>query len=168
MKKKLCDILIPDTYIYGWGINGDSYELYLDIDCICSVIYANGAYMFEVSPATLVFSNVWNLSIEIETNDAIIVENVEVNANRTSHNNRELWEYTVIIDCLQGSISFNAVGGELIKRTKGVLQKQEYIGISRNRPINFGLTGEHIDIIMSDGIASPTTESGDSHLGSKQ
>ena len=157
MEKQIYKILCPDTHIYGLGINDIKKELYLDIDCIFNVIIGK-YYKFAVSPSTIVFKNVWDLSIHLDTNESLIIDNVQVDCLGIPRNVEYVKsnsEYKVIIECLQGSLSFNTIGGYLIKREKETILSKEYFNISKKRSICFSLEGDKFNFIMTPFCENP-------------
>jgi len=154
MNKCINDILRPDTYIYGFGINGEKHELYLDIDYICRIVKREN-YLFDIVPSTIVFVNVWDISIQLDTNENIIIDNVDVEylgVPRNSEYVKSESEYKVSIECLQGMLSFCTIGGHLIKREQEVTIEKEHIEISSLRPICFSQEGEMQNIKLTNQV----------------
>jgi hypothetical protein len=154
MNKCINDILRPDTYIYGFGINGEKHELYLDIDYIYRIVKKEN-YLFDIAPSTIVFVNVWDISIQLDTNENIIIDNVDVEylgVPRNSEYVKSESEYKVSIECLQGMLSFCTIGGHLIKREQEVTIEKEHIEISSLRPICFSQEGEMQNIKLTNQV----------------
>ena len=154
MNKCINDILRPDTYIYGFGINGEKHELYLDIDYIYRIVKKEN-YLFDIAPSTIVFVNVWDISIQLDTNENIIIDNVDVEylgVPRNSEYVKSESEYKVSIECLQGMLSFCTIGGHLIKREQEVTIEKEHIEISSRRPICFSQEGEMQNIKLTNQV----------------
>ena len=76
MKEFLNELMVHDTYIYGYGINSKKHELYFDVDIVQEGT-DNDKCLFKVRPATIVFKNVWDINIDISTDDDIIVSHIE-------------------------------------------------------------------------------------------
>ena len=151
MKKDLYDILAHDTCIYGIGINDSEYELYFDIDVINHCVNHEDGYSYELFPATIVFKNVRDVSLDISTHEHIDVDHIEVvycGIPKNSEYIQAFAEYEVTIDCLQGLISFKTIGGYLIQKGNAIVAENVYIGISSKRPISFSLEGEIIQFEM--------------------
>ena len=77
MKEDLQRLLTHDTYIYGFGFNSKKHELYFDVDIIKNCIKKSDKYLFRIYPATVVFKNVWDIIIDISTDDDIIISQVQ-------------------------------------------------------------------------------------------
>jgi hypothetical protein len=97
----------------AFGIN--EYEIAFDIDYIVkwiSPINENGHFRFLISPATLVFKNVYDLKFDLPFAD-VTIDNVERENPMSPKNGayiKELLEYDWIIDTSSGEIRFKSVG----------------------------------------------------------
>ena len=151
MKKYLHELIVHDTYIYGYGIDSKKHELYFDVDIIKESIKKNYNYMFKVCPATIVFRNVWDITFDISTDDDVIVSQVDSFLCCTPQNKEYINcnnEYEINIECLQGCISFKTIGGYLVMKGKDEITDKVNIGISHKRPIYFCLDGEIIEFSL--------------------
>ena len=152
MKKSIYELLGHDTYIYGYGFNSEKHELYFDVD-IFKNSTSNNNYMYKVYPATIVFKNVWDITIEISNDNDIIISQVEAVYCGIPRNGEYInykKEYVVNIECLQGSISFKTVGGVLVQKGEEVILDETHIGISSKRPISFCMEGNIVEFTIKD------------------
>ena len=153
MKGYLHELIVHDTYIYGYGIDGKKHELYFDVDIIIECIKKDDSYRFKVCPATIVFKNVWDIVFDISTDDDIIVSQVGTVLCGTPRNSEYINcknEYEVNIECLQGSISFKTIGGHLVIKGEEKIMDKVNIGISPQRPISFCVDGEIVEFEIGD------------------
>ena len=153
MKEYLHELLAHDTYIYGYGFNSKKHELYFDVDMIKGCIKKNDNYLFRIYPATIVFKNVWDITLDISTDDDIIVSQVQtvycgIPKNAEYINCRE--EYEVNIECLQGNITFKTIGGNIVQKGEEEVLDTLKIGISSKRPISFCLEGKIMEFALTE------------------
>lgn len=93
---------------------GDNFELLLDIDYIFEWVLKGKRYIFWISPCTLVFENVYELTFDIGpttpglTIDFVTKENPQRPKN--SENINRDTEYDWTIEMQEGTISFTSVG----------------------------------------------------------
>lgn len=119
-----------DCKIYAIALGVEEHEIMIDIDYILEWIKPdkNGNYFkFWVAPATLVFKNVYNILINIDSVNTIIdciYRNNPVRAKNASYV-EETIEYDWIIETINGEISFKSVGFTQYLRKKPVLGSQE-------------------------------------------
>ena len=153
MKKFLNELMVHDTYIYGYGINSRKHELYFDVDIVQEGVENNGKCMFKVRPATIVFKNVWDITIDVSTDDDIIISHIETtkcgipkNKDYVNYEN----EYKVNIECLQGNIMFKTADGYLVFKGKEEIRDGISNGITLNRLLSFSLDGEIVEFLISD------------------
>lgn len=151
MKEDLQRLLTHDTYIYGFGFNSKKHELYFDVDIIKNCIKKSNKYLFRIYPATVVFKNVWDIIIDISTDDDIIISQVQTAYYGIPRNEEYIncsKEYEVNIECLQGDISFKTIGGNIVKRGEEEVLDTVKIGISSKRPMSFGLEGKIVEFAL--------------------
>ena len=104
--------------------------------------------MFKVRPATIVFKNVWDITIDISTDDDIIISHIETTKCGTPKNKDYINyenEYEVNIECLQGNIMFKTVGGYLVFKGREEIKEDISNGIILNRLLSFSLDGEIVE-----------------------
>lgn len=151
MKEFFHNLVTHDTCIYACGFNCQKHELYFDVDIIKGSIRKNNKQFYRIYPATIVFTNVWDVTIDISTDDEIIVDQVDtryygIPRNAEYINCRK--EYIVNIECLQGSVSFKTVGGNIVQKGKEKVLDKLNIGISSKRPVSFCLDGEIVEFAL--------------------
>ena len=148
MKEDLQRFLTHDTYIYGLGFNSKKHELYFDVDMIKGSIKKDNQYLFRICPATIVFKNVWDITLDISTDDDIVVSQVQTVYCGIPRNEEYIdckKEYEVNIECLQGNISFKTIGGNIVQKGEEEVLDTLKIGISSKRPISFELEGKIVE-----------------------
>jgi len=146
-------LLTHDTYIYGYGFDCKTHELYFDVDIIKSCIKKNDNYFYRIYPATIVFKNVWDITFDLSTDDDIIVSQVEtfycgIPQNAECIKCRK--EYEVNIECLQGRISFKTIGGNIVQKGEEEVSDKTNIGISSKRPLSFCMEGKTVGFTLKD------------------
>jgi hypothetical protein len=123
-----------DCTIYGIAFQSKVSNFTLDIDYICEWIKPEPnetSFKFQVAPAILIFENVYNLEIGIDSFDLevqidnIIRENPQQPPN-VSFVGKKL-DYLWTIECHQGSICFHSIGFKMnIKSIPQLNQTQTY------------------------------------------
>ena len=92
----------------------DNFEIILDIDYVFEWVLKGKKYIFWISPCTLVFENVYNITFDIGpfSSDLIIDFITKENPQKPSnaeHINREIeYDWTIVMQ--QGEITFKSVG----------------------------------------------------------
>ncbi len=104
-----------DCKIHAIAFGMNEYEMAFDIDYILSWVkpHKNSkSFRFTVSPATIIFKNVYDLSCDIPTTD-IVIDSIEranpIKPKNAAYIDGQL-EYDWIISTSNGDISFKAVG----------------------------------------------------------
>lgn len=132
-----------DCTVYGVAVDKKNYKLMFDIDYIFSWIIPQSQddyYKFWVSPATLVFENVYNLEIDIESNLEIDIDTIYREQPRQPKNKDYIlkdleWKWVIITQ--QGEISFQSVGFNMYVRKKPLLQQFQEIELVKRGGISF-------------------------------
>lgn len=131
-----------DSTIHAIAFIPDTYEFALDIDYIfqwVEPVKNEKNYKFWVAPATLVFKNTYDLSLDLRTSSDLTILNM-TRKNPTKPRNAEflkkeiewLWD----IDCQEGNITFQSIGYKMYVKAKPVLQNATSLD-ARSRGINF-------------------------------
>ncbi len=114
----------------------DNFELLLDIDYIFEWILKGKKYIFWISPCTLVFENVYDLTFDIGpttpglTIDFITKDNPQKPSN-AEYVNRDI-EFNWIIETQEGSISFKSIGyKQFVRQKPRLLTTQKIDNIDR-------------------------------------
>jgi len=126
-----------DNTIYALAFGVNEHEIMFDIDYILEWINPDKdevRYKFIVVPATLVFRNVYDLSIAFSLLDVTIDEIYRKNfgppGNAAYINEQTEYEWT--IETSNGTITFNAVGYiQYAKQTPRILDSQSIELIDR-------------------------------------
>ena len=134
------ELNLHDCKVYAWGILSESHKLLMDVDWIVSWKLQNGTYRLHISPCTFVFSNVWDVNIDIVMNTTLIIDSMEIISEQVPHNisvvSKGTKEYACRINFLEGSFSFRTIDFTIIQRTKEIestianLSENEREGIS--------------------------------------
>lgn len=117
-----------DNKIHAVALDGHNHQLLLDIDYICKWVKRENYFLFWVAPSTLIFRNVFDVTISTETTDLVILEIKKSNATkpRNADHIEELNEYKWTIETTAGEITFKSVGfTQLIRRHPTLLKRQE-------------------------------------------
>lgn len=80
------ELNLHDCKVYAWGILSESHKLLMDVDWIVSWKLQNGTYRLHISPCTFVFSNVWDVNIDIVMNTTLIIDSMEIISEQVPHN----------------------------------------------------------------------------------
>lgn len=121
-----------DCKIHAIAFDSSDNRLLLDIDYILKWIGPDerGYYSFWVSPATLIFKNVYALKIDINYELNTILEDIGRQNERIPNNSEYIsenleWEWT--LETSNGEISFISVGYFLNIRSNPIhTEKQEF------------------------------------------
>jgi hypothetical protein len=117
-----------DAFVHALAFS-DPFEFALDIDYIFKwVLGKDGHYSFWIAPATLVFWNVSELSIQLEPgNGTEILDLMRESAGRPRNadyiGRDEEWKWT--IECTSGDIEFRAAGYRQFIRHYPILTRQQ-------------------------------------------
>jgi len=142
----LKDINFHDCKIYAWGFDSDKNQLLMDIDLIYEwIVTKNNNYVFRVAPTTLVFENVWDVSMDISMDNELIIDKIEYSNPVVPRNidylPKETKEYDWKIEFLQGEITFKAISFSIYQRQKEVLQKSQTLTMDDRKDISLRKEG---------------------------
>ena len=119
--------------VYGIGFDDENFKLLLDIDYILDWVkptYDNSYFNFWVSPATLVFENVYDLNIDISSMLGIEISELLREDPKTPRNkefiNRDT-EWLWRIESNYGEMNFRSVGFKQYIRNKPILTNEQSI-----------------------------------------
>lgn len=130
-----------DCRVYAIAFDKSNSRLLLDIDYITKWVKPNDSsehYSFWVSPCTLIFNNVWNLKVDLETNlEMVINEITRENAHEAKNLNGKI-EYDWQIELLQGEIKFKSIGYNLYLRKEPVLSQSQELSLKERGGFGFG------------------------------
>jgi len=112
-----------DCYIHACAFNPEEFEFTLDLDYILKWIQPEPnetLFHFEVSPATLVFENVYDIIFDLSINSSLQIDNLSRTEPKPPRNKDFIhkdFEWRWIIDCNGGSVSFSSTGFYLYIRS---------------------------------------------------
>jgi len=129
-----------DNPIHGLTFS-DNFELLLDIDYIFKWVPKGKKYIFWISPCTLVFENVYDLTIDIGpitpslTIDSVTKENPQ-RPHNSAHIHRDV-EFDWGIEMREGTITFKSIGFKQYVRAMPKLIAGQKIGLDMRGGISF-------------------------------
>ena len=135
-----------DCMIHGIVFKWENHELVLDIDYILEWINPENDetyYKFRISPATLIFFNVWNLNLNLE--DSLKTQIVDLTrtapskprGNATGADNT--LEYNWVIETTNGVLSFKASGYNQFTRVEPILFDKQFLKSSERNNSLLGM-----------------------------
>lgn len=132
-----------DCNVYAIAFSKSKFELLFDIDYILKWIdpvNEGESYMFMVVAATLVFRNVYDINIELNTVDFQILEIGRSNPTRPQNAGyiNENVEYDWTIETTNGLITFKSVGYTQVARSEPVLSESQMLELDERGGVNFG------------------------------
>lgn len=113
-----------DCCLYTIKFDRYNFKLTFDIDYIFEWIEPEGEfdnYRFLIAPASLIFENVCELDIKLDSNleiDINDIRRIEEREYTNKESKKAYKEWKWIIDTLQGSINFRAEGFSMYVRQK--------------------------------------------------
>lgn len=131
-----------DTQVYAISFHAETYEIALDLDYIFEWVNpkANETYFnFWIAPATLVFENVYDIKMELDTTEFELdaVERTDPqrpkNAEYIKRENEWLWS----LEAHRGGIEFRSVGYKQYIRRKPVFSKLQKLDSEIRGGISF-------------------------------
>lgn len=134
-----------DSKIYAIAFEDDNFELMFDIDYILEWVNpeeSESNYKFWVSPCTLVFRNVWNLDINLETGlnlEILDLHRANITKSKNESSITESSEYDWKVEINNGDVSFRSVGYRQYFRRSPVLIENQSIGLLRRGGISFDI-----------------------------
>jgi len=141
------DLSFHDCKLYALGFDEEAFELLLDIDFITQQIQKGNVYQRNIIPTTLVFSNVWDIEIDMSTSFEFIINDISRSNPKIPRNIEYLksgsLEYEWYIDLLQGSISFKSIELKMYERRENSLQ---YMSMKERGYISLDKTGAIFNI----------------------
>lgn len=126
-----------DCRIYAFAFLGATHQFVMDIDFILEWLPADdssGRFRFRIAPATLVFSNAYDIKLDIETDGPLDIQAIRRENSRRPNNFAHVGkdvEWDWIIDTQQGSISLVSVGFSLSLRGSARITDSQHIGRSK-------------------------------------
>jgi hypothetical protein len=135
-----------DCKIYAIAFRDENFELALDIDYIVEWIHpkeSESNFKFLVAPSTLVFRNVWDLKISLESNLKLEIQDLQKTNPHKPKNAKHIHEsieYDWIIETTSGEINFKSVGYKQYFRKPPILLDCQRIDFKLRGGISFEIT----------------------------
>lgn len=119
-----------DCVIYSFGFDSDKYELLFDIDLIMEWHTDRPKWEFSVCPVTMVFKNVLDIEMNINSNTQLIMDDFFKTNPQIPKNIEYLppntWQYDWYFDLIVGGeIRFKSIGLVMYKRKEPILTKEQ-------------------------------------------
>lgn len=120
------DLNFHDCQIYSFGFDSDNYELLFDIDFILKWHTDKSKWKFSVCPVTIVFKNVYDIEMDIDSNTQLIMDDIIKSNPRTPKNIEYLpantleydWYFDLIVG---GEIRFKSIGMTIYQRKEEII-----------------------------------------------
>ncbi len=139
MKQELLtldDLNFHDCQIHSFGFDSDNYELLFDLDLILEWHTQKPNWTFSVSPVTMVFKNVYDIEMDINSNTQLIMDDIIKSNPRTPKNIDSLpintleydWYFDLIVG---GEIRFKSIGMTIYQRKQLLIQKSQTLTLSQ-------------------------------------
>jgi hypothetical protein len=128
-----------DVHVHGFAAWPETYEVAFDIDYICSweEPARGGTYFrFEVAPATLVFSNVSEVAMNIESTDGTITLD-ELQREELEPTPSGVPNFRWILSTHEGRLTIVATGYSLYLRQPPVLIGTQSLTVAERGGISF-------------------------------
>lgn len=130
------DLNFHDCQIYSFGFDSDNYELLFDIDLILKWHTEKSKWKFSVSPVTIVFKNVYDIEMDIDSNTQLIMDDIIKSNPRTPKNTDHLpantleydWYFDLIVG---GEIRFKSIGMTMYKRKESIKQSGQTLTLDK-------------------------------------
>ena len=132
-----------DATVHAIAVIPEKFELILDIDYILQWVHPQEGetyFKFWVSPATLVFENVYDLKIDLEPAAGIELQDIRRTDPRTPNNAEHIerqkdWRWT--IEAHDGEITFASIGFHQYFRKKPSLGGAQNIDLETRGGFSF-------------------------------
>lgn len=155
MEQKLLileDLNFHDCNMYSFGFDSDNYELLFDIDLILQWHTEKPKWKFSVCPVTIVFKNVYDIEMDINSNTQLIMDDIIKSNPRVPKNIEYLpagtleydWNFDLIVG---GEIRFKSIGMTMYQRKEPIVQRGQALTLKGRG--GFSLNKEGI-IILND------------------
>ncbi|MBD1935650.1 MULTISPECIES: hypothetical protein [Cyanophyceae] len=132
-----------DAYVHAIAAIPENFELLFDLDYIVqwiSPVTQDEYLTFLVAPATLVFRNVWNIELHLESQSGeFSLQNIDRLDEQTTPNEKMtdwLWK----LDGNEGSLSFRSTGYKQYFRRQPILTKFQQLKFEERDGICFSRT----------------------------
>jgi hypothetical protein len=130
-----------DSKVWGILANTDEWELLVDLDYIFKWVHPKGEEKYFkcwVAPVTMVFENVYDVKMNIESEQGEIeVADLHMENPRKTKNGK-FTEYTFRFECQEGEITLSATGYKMYVRQKPRLLQGQQLEFTERGGVNFG------------------------------
>jgi hypothetical protein len=129
-----------DARLYGFTVFPETFELVLDLDYITrwvEPVPPDQYFSFWVSPVTLVFRDVQNLSATVDMHELCELEILALKRTRFP-DDRAGWRWT--LELSSGELSVDASGYTQYFRRAPILQAQQCIDLERRGGVSYART----------------------------
>lgn len=116
-----------DVTIKNVSFINKKFELLFEIDFILDWLHPKSEieyFKFNVAKASLLFENVYDLQIEINT-DANVRINEVSRSKRSTNKNTGVEEWVWLLDCIEGSIKFISSGFVLELKSNPIISETQ-------------------------------------------
>lgn len=130
-----------DCKIHAIHFDDLDFKLLFDIDYILAwnKIEDSDFYSFNITPATLVFKNVWDLKVNLEYDLKLRIEDIYKSNPRMTKNKIDngALEYDWRIETTNGAISFKSIGFSQYLRGETISSDEQSLSIFKRGGISF-------------------------------
>lgn len=152
MNKKLLtydDINFHDCLMYSFGFDSDNYELLFDIDLILEWHTDKPKWRFSVCPVTIVFKNVYDIEMDINSNTQLIMDDIIKSNPQTPKNINYLptntleydWYFDLIVG---GEIRFKSIGMTMYQRKEEIITSNQTLTLEERGGFSLNKEGSII------------------------
>jgi hypothetical protein len=123
-----------DATIYAVGFDAASFELLFDVDYICQWLLPKNSnhYSFWVAPATLVFENVHDICLDVESGTHLSIDRLTRTEQGRPRNSDAIgkeidWRWTLQLQ--SGEIAFRSTGYTQYFRREPILTASQRLSL---------------------------------------
>lgn len=127
--------------IYGVAFYPKTFELAFDIDYVFNTEKHETHYTFWISPATLVFSNVHDLELSIESSDGqfqiVSIDRTDIGKPINHEHIKRDTDWLWTIECWEGEIKLKAVGFDQYIRRPAINTEEQNLLLEERGELSF-------------------------------
>ena len=130
-----------DSIVWGLLSNQEKFEYLIDLDYIFNWVHPKEGekqFKFWVAPVTMVFENVYDIKINIESQQGEIEVSDLHMENPCKTKNGKYTEYIFSFECQEGEISLSSTGFKMYVRRKPIFQQHQSLELIQRGGVNFG------------------------------
>jgi len=130
-----------DTTLWSMHANPDDFEFVVDLDYIFSWVCpasGKGPCEFWVAPVTMVFENVGNVRIHIESSQGTLEVAALHRTEIAQTPNGKLTHWRYRFECQEGEATLTATGFKMFVRRPPVLVASQRLGFAQRQGVDFG------------------------------